>query len=53
MKNGLLGKGLFNSTFSLEPLVDHLRQLHLKSIGPAANELGDVLETVDRHQEIL
>lgn len=53
MENRLFGKGLLNSTFSLKPLVDHLRHLHLKSIGPAVNQLGGLLETVDRHPEIL
>ena len=53
MKNRLFGKGGLDSTFSLKPLVDHLKQLHRKSIGPAVRELGGLLETVDRHPEIL
>lgn len=53
MKHGRYGRELLDSTFSLKPLVDHLKQLHLQSIGPAVHELEELLKTVDCHPEIL
>ena len=53
MTNSVFNTGALQSRFSLKPLVDHLRHLHLKSGGPVSNELGPLLEAVDRHPEIL